>query len=300
MNRRVIVAGAGVIGLTCAVRLAERGFTVDVLTREFPEETTSARAAGVCLPESSMTADPREHTWARTSLSAFTELAGVDGTGVRLAPGLLLPGTPEKHTDPRDVTERERPVVDLPVYLRYLRTRLAEAGGTLTRMALTGLPSRGIVVNATGLAARVLAEDPRTQPLRGQVVVLEDPGLRHWYACPENTGPLRYVVPVGGRVHVGGDGVPGTWDLEPDPGTADRLLDQARMLAPALDGATVRGHVVALRPVRDPIRVEAGPAPDERDPDRMIVHCYGHGARGVTLSWGCADQVTALVTGTAG
>ena len=26
-----------------------------------------------------------------------------------------------------------------------------------------------------------------------------------------------------------------------------------------------------------------------------VVHCYGHGGAGVTLSWGCADEVVELL-----
>ena len=26
-----------------------------------------------------------------------------------------------------------------------------------------------------------------------------------------------------------------------------------------------------------------------------LVHCYGHGGAGVTLSWGCADEVASIV-----
>ena len=46
------------------------------------------------------------------------------------------------------------------------------------------------------------------------------------------------------------------------------------------------GHAVGVRPARPAVRLE-------RAGD--VVHCYGHGGAGVTLSWGCADEVIRLV-----
>jgi D-amino-acid oxidase len=43
---------------------------------------------------------------------------------------------------------------------------------------------------------------------------------------------------------------------------------------------------VGLRPVRREVRLER---------DGRVVHCYGVGGAGVTLSWGVAADVTRLV-----
>jgi D-amino-acid oxidase len=46
---------------------------------------------------------------------------------------------------------------------------------------------------------------------------------------------------------------------------------------------------VGLRPGRSAVRVEAEPRGDG-----LVVHDYGHGGAGVTLSWGCAEEAVAL------
>jgi D-amino-acid oxidase len=46
-----------------------------------------------------------------------------------------------------------------------------------------------------------------------------------------------------------------------------------------------------LRPARSEVRLE----PDALDDGRPLVHNYGHGGSGFTLSWGCADEVARLV-----
>ena len=64
------------------------------------------------------------------------------------------------------------------------------------------------------------------------------------------------------------------------------ILERAIRLVPALAGAEVVAHRVGLRPVRPEVRL---------DVEGRVVHCYGHGGAGVTLSWGCADEVSRLV-----
>ena len=184
------------------------------------------------------------------------------------------------------------PVVDMPVYLGWLRERLEDLGGTLTRISLRCLPEAGgagadVVVNCSGLGSRLLAGDDSLRPVRGQVVHVEGVRLDHWWL--DATGPT-YVVPRGRSIVVGGTEDEGEWSRTPSPETATLLLQRARALVPELAGARVVAHRVGLRPVRPAVRLEAvGP----------VVHCYGHGGAGVTLSWGCAGEVADLVAGTA-
>src|SRR5690242_21955849 len=74
MAERVIVVGAGVIGLTCAVRLLEAGHRVDVVARDLPLETTSAVAAAIVYPHRALPQD-RVTAWTARSYAVFAALA---------------------------------------------------------------------------------------------------------------------------------------------------------------------------------------------------------------------------------
>jgi D-amino-acid oxidase len=298
---RVIVVGAGVIGLTCAVRLLEAGRRVDVVARDLPQETTSAVAAALWYPYRALPRD-RVAAWSATSYAVFDALADTDPeAGVRMVPGTEVSRVAQP--DPWwqgavPTIERVRdlppgfvdgwsfvtPVAEMPRYLGWLAGRVEDLGGTITRLNLRALPAGpGVVVNCSGLGARLLGADRTVVPVRGQVVYVEQTGLDRWWL--DRAGPT-YVVPRARDIVVGGTDVEGDWSRTPSPDTAADILRRATELVPELRGAEVLRHKVGLRPVRPAVRVE-------RVDD--VVHCYGHGGAGVTLSWGVADDVVALV-----
>ena len=85
---RVVIVGAGVVGLTCAVRLLEDGHRVDVVARDLPRETTSAVAAALWYPYRALPYD-RVLGWSRTSYDVFARLANVArASGVAMLPGV--------------------------------------------------------------------------------------------------------------------------------------------------------------------------------------------------------------------
>ena len=178
------------------------------------------------------------------------------------------------------------PVVEMPVYLRWLAARVEELGGTVTRMNLSALPTGdALVVNASGIGARLLGGDRTVSPVRGQVVLVEQVGIDHWWIDAETPS---YVVPRAHDVVLGGTAIEGEWSRTPEPAVAASILERAARIEPRLAGARVLRHKVGLRPSRPSVRLE-------RVGD--VVHCYGHGGCGVTVSWGCADDVVGLVDG---
>ncbi|MCL8024763.1 FAD-dependent oxidoreductase [Nocardioides bruguierae] len=299
---RVLVVGAGVIGLSAGVRLLEAGHRVDVLARDLPAETTSAVAAAIWYP---YLAEPRERVgaWAATTFAELTALADVEDAGVRLLAGRELrrvggeepwwraavPDVGRTDDVPRGYAEAWTltvPVADMSVYLAWLRRRFLALGGTLTRHALTVLPTApegGAVVDASGIGARLLAGDDSVGPVRGQVFRVHAPDVDSWTLDGE--GPT-YVVPRVHDVVVGGTEEPGDWDRTVRAGTAEDIWRRALAVEPRLAGARVLAQRVGLRPRRPQVRLERV---------GRTVHCYGHGGAGVTLSWGCADEVRALV-----
>src|SRR5829696_88480 len=86
---QIVVIGAGVAGLSSALRLAEAGHGVQIWARERPFETTSAVAAAIWYPYRSERGD-RMRDWAGVTLREFVRLSADPSTGIVLRDGLEL------------------------------------------------------------------------------------------------------------------------------------------------------------------------------------------------------------------
>jgi len=316
---RVCVVGAGVIGLTCAIRLAEAGHSVRIVRQAPASASVSAVAAAMWFP---YRAFPQERVlgWSMTSLQAFGALAEDPATGVALRQGIQLhrdidpdlwwaehlteltllagadlPGRIGEDPAILGGLQAQLPIIVMSSYLTWLERRCADLGVTTTRAELSSVgaadPSAEAVVLAVGLGAQQLVGDGEVTPIRGQVVRLANPGLTDWLLDEDDPEHFCYVIPRVDDVVCGGTADVGESSLEPDMSTEAVLLNRARALVPALADAPILSRAVGLRPGRTQVRLER--CDDLDQAGRPVVACYGHGGAGVTMSWGCADEVVA-------
>ncbi|TDC84436.1 FAD-binding oxidoreductase [Micromonospora sp. KC606] len=300
--------------MTVAVTLQHRGARVTVVSAHEPAETVSTVAAAVWYP-SHTEQDPRVLRWARETHTELGRQATAGTPGVTNRPTRMLlrhpyAGPPWWAQACRDLVAESQeppytallrftaPTVEMTPYLAWLRQRLEAGGGRVQRRRVRRLAdafdTAPTVVNATGLAAGRLAADPAVHPVRGHLVLVANPGLTVSVRDEDDPAGITYVHPRRHDVVLGGTYQPGVGHTMPDPDTAVAIRRRCVALVPALAAAPVLGERIGLRPARHGgPRVEVDPDPAVPAGGRLV-HAYGHGGAGVTLSWGCAAEVADL------
>jgi D-amino-acid oxidase len=182
--------------------------------------------------------------------------------------------------------------MDTTIYLDYLANRFRSVGGEINANVhfeeLDDVdPTFALVINCAGIGAGELVHDVDLEAHRGQVAIVPKLDLSGAIVCDD--APLMYAIPRANDCVFGGTNeLNDNRDVDPKS-TARILAECSRLLK--IDKPLVLAERVGLRPFRKSgVRLEA----DRLRDGRTVIHNYGHGGSGFTLSWGCAKNVLRL------
>ncbi len=164
-----------------------------------------------------------------------------------------------------------------------------------------------VIVNCAGLQSLTLAGDSSVYPIRGGLIRVINDGtafpkvnaaLTITADAAHSSNEIVFLVPRNDNILlIGGITEPHKWDLDLTLETPiiRRMRERCEKFLPGLKDARLDPDyplAQGLRPFRGSnVRVER----ELRRSGSKIVHSYGHGGAGWSLSFGCAQDVVALV-----
>ena len=296
--------------MTCAIRLLEDGHEVRVVSDKFSPETVSDVAAALWYPFLTAPA-ARADEWGKITYQVLERLSVENPeSGVTIRDGreylreeVDVPSWKDyishfRILEPSEIPddyaygwEFRSPIIEMPKYMPWLREGVEQGGGVIAQRFVTELSEidGDWIVNCVGLGARELCDDEDVRPARGQILFIEqDPGIGHYDQQPET---LTYTIPRSDVTVLGGTAQIDDWGLEIRDEDNEMILKKVEAIWPEVDRKRIVGGTVGLRPSRSEVRLEV-----EVMGNRRVVHNYGHGGAGVTLSWGCAEEVARIIS----
>lgn len=357
-EKKILVIGAGVSGLTTAICLKENGFNVVIAADKFAPGLASNVAGALwewppaaCGKHGTPRSLERSKKWCMTSYKKFKTLQktfGSTSTGICLRNitfyfHQVLENLPEDLNKMNEIAENVddfqrgleivpsavdiafqkgikdayrhmAPTVDTDVYMQWLFNQVESLGCEIIKERITlnliqneqTLLNRfqcDAIVNCSALGAIEIANDVSMYPLRGALVRVKDKdGLidaAHCISHKETSNgeqSMIFIVPRGEKntVILGGLVQMHQWSesMNLDDPLIRRMYDGCLNFLPTLRSLPLDEQ----EPVRAGLRpfTEANVCV-ESVPGTRLFYNYGHGGAGVTLSWGCAEEITQRV-----
>lgn len=258
----IAIIGCGVMGLSVAHLLLDKGYAVNIYARDLPPATTSNKAGGLWSVGSPQNQDPSFFkrlqsvsfsTFKKLATSSNPEFSGIQFMDVytfNADPGLknLAENTVEKgdtvmvsfneNTQEHESIRYHTLRIDVPTYMQDLFGEVAKKGARIEQKTFKK-PSEilnlneEIIFDCTGLGARELFNDNQLFPIRGQLVYLNpNPNIDYMiFARTNNTKvPYLYMIPHKSRIVVGGTFERNVEDAitDSDPETREQIVRNAQ------------------------------------------------------------------------
>ncbi|EUC42306.1 hypothetical protein COCMIDRAFT_29064 [Bipolaris oryzae ATCC 44560] len=349
-TKNVVVAGAGVIGLSAALVLSRhKNLSITVVAKHMPgdydieyaspwaganyfpvgkpgsilqkfERATWPELERLCrqVPEAGIHfQNTRVYGRKKDAGTAtgqwFEELTKEDAWFKDVVPNFRVLPKSELPEDCDTGTEFSSVCINTAVYLPWILGQCVKAGVIIKRGILSHISEAAsfhpsghadVIVNCTGLLASKLGGvmDSNVYPGRGQIVLVRnEPGVMLTVSgTDDGSEEATYIMQraVGGGTILGGCLQHGSWESQPDPNLAQRIMQRSIDLCPALAPKTgkvteldIVRHGVGLRPMRT-----GGPRVEKEVIDgKWVVHSYGHAGYGYQSGWGSAWEAEQLV-----
>ncbi|MES2141437.1 MAG: FAD-dependent oxidoreductase [Pseudomonadota bacterium] len=317
----VAIVGAGIIGMTNAVRLLEKGFSVTVFTKDEPLNTNSDAAVANWF--TSDDSKPLLQRYCLESITKFSELMDREGprSGVQRIPLILYFKSKEdfeKSVWARESLRKSVNLTDAPpdraevpgfpfavlihnflihpaIYRPYMLKKFTDLGGKLKNQKINSLSELiddyAIVINSAGWEAEFLTKDSDVYPIRGQTETMEIPKNSGNYSLNVE-GIDAYVVfrPLTKDCVIGTTYQIGDSGSEVRESDKRAIIEKISKFFPYVSGVKTTSKA-GVRCGRSDVRVEMEKVKNTNGVEKLIIHCYGHGGSGYSASLGTADEV---------
>jgi D-amino-acid oxidase len=254
------VMGCGVVGLTTARLLQNRGYAVTIYAKDLPPNITSSRATGTWSPsytliEQEFLTPEFENRWRQAAMYSFRTYQNLMGlndivtwideyslrTGqndsrsreggyanLRLEgvlPERLSLSSKEHPFQADQVSKQTTLVFNIPSYLnKHIQDFLAFGGKivikTFNTLEDVDALQEKCVVNCTGLGSKALFNDENMMPVAGQLSVLI-PQPEFNYRLTTDNG---YAIPRKDGIILGGNSIKGSWDELPSKEQTEKVV----------------------------------------------------------------------------
>ncbi|CAJ0586819.1 unnamed protein product, partial [Mesorhabditis spiculigera] len=323
-SMKVAIVGEGVVGLSTALTVRERhpNAKINIISDRKFEQACSYGPAGLFRIDA-----PKNKEYGRVTFHRFEELCKKypgSRTGLKLLSGHIQSDDKERLASQeksmgdivynfRWLTQREidgmwenpnKYVIHYTayasegsIYVPFLKSLCLDKGINFEHRPIKKIDELGneyeVVFNCAGIDGGKLAGDDDTMvPSRGVVLEVEAPWHKHFNYRNFDT----FTIPKNNTVAIGTVKVMGDGRLEITQADRDDIMARYLKLHSAMKDAKVVKEWVGLRPERPAgVRIERQQRETPSGQKFTVVHNYGHGPNGFTLSWGTAQAAAKLI-----